>query len=75
MQNLQNASIRSDNTSGVRGVWQSSESGRWVAEIMVRQRKIALGRYRDKAAAVEARRRAELKYFGEFSPMAVTEAA
>ena len=33
--NMQNASIRSDNTSGVRGVTYESRSGNWIAAIRI----------------------------------------
>lgn len=61
-QNAMNASLRSDNTSGVVGVtWQPSR-GKWAAQIGVKGRVVPLGRYAHLEDAVHARRTAEVAH-------------
>lgn len=69
-QNAQNKSVRSDNNSGVTGVSFDKARGRWASRIKFGGKYIALGRFRDIEDAIRARSEAELKYFGEFSPVA-----
>lgn len=54
---------RVTNTSGVTGVWYDKRRDRWTAEIMLRRKKIRLGRYKSKEDAIKARRAAEEEYF------------
>lgn len=54
---------RVTNTSGVTGVWYDKRRDRWTAEIMLRKKKIRLGRYKSKEDAIKARRAAEEEYF------------
>ena len=54
---------RASNTSGVTGVWYDKRRDRWTAEIMLRRKKIRLGRYKNKEDAIKARRVAEDEYF------------
>lgn len=68
-ENLRNSAIRSDNTSGARGVsWQKS-SQKWYAYINTggKGSMLALGRFDTFEDAVAARKAAEIKYFGEFA--------
>ena len=65
--NMMNASLRKDNKSGVTGVYYHKLGNFWVSEIWVNQQKIYLGSYIDKQDAINARREAEEKYFGEWS--------
>jgi hypothetical protein len=74
-ENLRNSSIRNDNTSGVRGVWKRADYDCWVAEIMVEGKKVGLGHFRTKEEAIQARETGERRLFGEFSPLAASEAA
>lgn len=70
-QNGHNAKKKINNTSGVTGVWYRENKRSpsvWVAEIFVRGRKIYLGCAQNKEIAIEMRRVAELKYFGEYAP-------
>lgn len=60
--------VNSNNTSGVPGVWWHSTGKRWVADIKVNYKKIRIGMFTDLAEAADARREAELKYFGAFAP-------
>lgn len=66
--NGMNQCLRSDNTSGVTGVYKDKDN-KWYAVITVNKQTIRLGcfdedKFKD---AVKARKEAEEKYFGEFS--------
>lgn len=65
-QNHWNTGARSDNISGVKGVFWDSRDRKWRAEIRVNRRKIYLGYFADLQDAVEARRIATAEYHGEF---------
>ena len=65
IENSQNASIRSDNTSGVKGVWVKRDS-KWIAEIYINGVKKHLGSFTNKEDAITARSNAEIQYFGAF---------
>jgi hypothetical protein len=60
--NRRNAARRSDNTSGVTGVWRVPESGKWLAYIRYDKRLKNLGRYERFEDAVAARKAAETIY-------------
>jgi len=63
-----NQSLRSDNTSGIRGVSYYKRDGTWEAYIRLNKR-IGLGRFANIENAIIIRLKAELKYFGkEFAP-------
>ena len=64
-ENQRNAQLRVDSTSGATGV--SFSKGKWRAYIYVDQKQINLGRFLVKELAVEARRKAQTEYFGDFS--------
>ena len=66
-QNEMNKGVRQDNTSGVTGVYFQSKSNRWCAEIVINGEKHRLGSFIDKNDAVNARKDAERKYFGEYA--------
>jgi len=61
-----NIGRRSNNTSGVTGVYWSKASGKWRAYIWVNGKEKHLGYYEDFDEAVEVRLKAEFKYYGEF---------
>ncbi|PAV30442.1 hypothetical protein CIL05_07835 [Virgibacillus profundi] len=65
-QNTWNSRMKSNNTSGVIGVYSNSY-GRWVAEIYVNGKKISLGNFDDIEEAKKVRRNAEYQYFKEFA--------
>ena len=67
-ENCLNKSIQCNNTSGVPGVSWSTREGRWKAQIRVDKKDKFLGYFKTKEEAVEARRLAEIEYFGEFAP-------
>lgn len=60
--NNKNLSMRSNNTSGVTGVWWGKHVNKWVAEIHPDGKKIHLGVFDCLSDAAEARKVAELKY-------------
>lgn len=62
--------LNRNNTSGIRGVQFSALSAKnpWRAQITVNRRAIHLGLFASREAAIEARREAELSYFGELCP-------
>ncbi len=65
-QNSWNTGIMKHNSSGVTGVHFSKNRNRWLAVIEVYNKKIYLGYHQNFDDAVEARKRAEQKYFGKF---------
>lgn len=65
-QNTMNQGIRSNNSSGVTGVYFDKSRNKWVAQIKHNYRKIFLGRFNTKEEAIEARKQAEIEYFGEY---------
>lgn len=61
-QNNINTSLKKTNTSGITGVSWDKSRNKWVAHIKGKQ----LGRFNTKEEAIEARKQAELEYFGEY---------
>lgn len=66
-QNAMNSKLATNNTSGVKGVYWVKNYNKWVAAIKINQNTIRLGYYDNFEDAVEARKNAEEKYFGEYS--------
>ena len=66
-QNTMNKELLDRNTSGVTGVSFDKSRGKWKASIMIDYKDIFLGRFSDKESAIQARKEAENKYFGEYS--------
>lgn len=69
-QQLMNQGMRSDNTSGFKGVFWDKSRMKYQARISVNCRDIYLGRFECLEDAVACRREAEKRYFGEFSSQA-----
>jgi len=65
-ENNQNASIKSNNTSGTTGVSFHRGAQKWMAQIKADGRNINLGYFREKTDAIVARQEAEMTYFGEY---------
>ena len=65
-QNNMNTKIKSSNTSGTKGVWWNTKREKWIAEIMIDNKKYYLGEFINKEEAIKTRKEAEIKYFGEF---------
>lgn len=68
-ENARNLSRRSDNTSGVSGVYWHSARRKWRAIIKRDGLERNLGLFESIEAATAARRAAEIQTFGEFAPI------
>lgn len=66
-ENARNKRLQKNNQSGVTGVYFDNTSKKWKAQIRVDGKCISLGYYTEFKNAVQARKSAEDKYFGEFS--------
>jgi hypothetical protein len=66
-QNTANSGVRSDNTSGYKGVSKDKRSGKWWAHIKVNGKHFSLGRFTDIKDAAVAYRSAAVHHFGEFA--------
>lgn len=67
-ENVRNrVSLDKRNKSGVTGVSFKKSNGKWVGNIMVDKKQIHLGLFENIEKAIEARREAEIKYFGAFA--------
>lgn len=66
-QNVLNTSIRKDNTSGVTGVCWDKRKQKWLVRIYDNGKEINLGYFNDFENAVQVRKEAEEKYYGEYS--------
>ena len=67
-ENMMNRSIQSNNTSGITGVNWDKSRGKWRAQIMLNKKTKYLGLYENIEDAIQARRQAEIDYFGEYAP-------
>ena len=65
-QNSMNKAISSNNTSGVTGVYFDKRRNKWMTYITYNNRRIFLGYFNTKEDAIETRRAAEIKYFGDY---------
>ncbi len=66
-QNSFNAKINNNNTSGYTGVHFCNTKKKWKASIKVNYKTISLGYHTKIEDAVNARKNAEVKYFGEYA--------
>lgn len=66
-QNSANQKLRSNNTSGHKGVYWSKVAGKWMAYIKVNYKRINLGYYVDIEDAIKAYEIASKNYFGKFA--------
>lgn len=66
-ENMMNIGLRGNNTTGVTGVYWIRNRDRWRAEITYNNKVILLGHFIKFEDAVNARKDAEEKYFGEYS--------
>lgn len=66
-QNSFNKKVSQNNLSGVSGVVSVKGKNRWKARIWYKGEQIYLGQYKTFEEAVNARKKAEQKYFGEFA--------
>ncbi len=66
-ENIKNAKIRADNTSGYKGVCWKKDNKKWMARIMFNKKRVHLGVFNDKTDAAKAYNSAAIKHFGEFA--------
>jgi len=67
LQNMHNARIRRDNTSGFKGVASDRTSGKFVAQIRHEGRRVKLGYFKSASDAARAYDEAALRLFGDFA--------
>jgi len=67
VQNIRNQKLRSDNTSGFKGVYRARGEGYWRARIKVEGKLILLGHFATPEDASHAYDDAAQRYFGEFA--------
>ena len=67
-ENARNKGLSKRNTSGHAGVHFHKIGKVWVASIRVNWKLIHIGQFKNKQDAIDARLKAEIKYFGEFAP-------
>lgn len=67
-ENNRNRGKRSDNKSGITGVWWDKKINKWRAYIRVDGTLLTLGYFKGRDDAAKTRLNAEKKYFGEFAP-------
>ena len=65
-QNSMNKGHQKRNTSGHKGVSWDKSRNKWYAYITVNYKLINLGRFNILEDAIKARKKAEIKYFGEY---------
>ncbi len=68
-QNSMNTRISKNNKSGVTGVCWDNQHKKWMARIHANRKTIHLGFFKQKEDAITARKKAEIKYFGEYTYM------
>ena len=68
-QNCMNQHIRSNNTSGIKGVSWAKDRNKWQVKITINGKQIHLGFFNEDKLqdAINARKKAEEKYFGEYN--------
>jgi hypothetical protein len=71
-QNMMNSTIRSTNTSGIKGVSWCAPSKKWLAQIRIDGKSKSLGLFSDKNEAAATYRAAVDKYHGDFANYGVT---
>lgn len=64
-QNNQNAKIRSDNTSGTKGVYK--QRNKWISQITINKKQLYLGSYNTLEQAEMVVKEAREKYHGEYA--------
>ena len=65
-QNSLNQGLKSNNTSGYKGVSWNKRRNKWEVYINVNKKRIKLGYYDDLEEAIKVRKEAEIKYHGEY---------
>ena len=66
-QNICNCEVAKNNKSGHKGVYWCNSRNKWQAQVTINNKTVYVGRYNTLEEAVEARRNAAKKYYGEYS--------
>lgn len=66
-QNSYNSSIRSNNTSGVKGISLNKRNGKWLVRMYINGKETFIGEYVDKEEAIRINKLYRNKYHGEFA--------
>ena len=66
-ENSRNQRLKSNNSSGFKGVCWDKQSGKWIAQILISSRQQRLGYFTTPEAAAEAYDAAAISHFGEFA--------
>lgn len=66
-QNMRNANISKNNTSGLKGVDWKKQDKKWRSRVRVNGKQISLGLFNDKIEAAKAYDSAALEHHGEFA--------
>lgn len=66
-QNLANAKVRSNNTTGAKGVSLDKRNGHYTAHYYINSKKHHIGSYKTLKEAAAARRKKELELYGDFA--------
>ena len=66
-QNQQNTNIRSNNSSGFKGVAWSNHNKNWLAKLKINNKEIFLGYFTNEKDAAIAYNKAAIQHFGEFA--------
>lgn len=74
-ENMRNSALRSDNTTGYKGVRKRTDRKWYSAEIRVNGLSVNLGRFETAEGAARAYDEAAKKYFGDFARLNFQEAA
>lgn len=67
-QNSMNKSVQCNSISRIQGVCWCKNDKTWLAYIGVNGKRIHLGCFKTKEEAIDARRQAEIDYYGEYAP-------
>lgn len=67
-ENCLNKSTQCNNISGYPGVSWDKTRNKWLVHITFNRKQIHLGRFNTLEEAIEARKQAEVEYFGEYAP-------
>lgn len=67
-ENIRNRGLCSANTSGIIGVSFDKRRNKWTASITINSKKLFIGRFESKEAAILARLKKETELFGDFAP-------
>lgn len=66
-QNICNCNTPKNNTSGHKGVYWSQDKQKWTVQVTINNKTKYIGRYDTLEDAINARKKAAKKYYGEFS--------